>query len=241
MSFWLLSVGQFFTAFFSFTGLVILFSRFKNLGEWSFWETALCFGISYVVFAFTECIARGFDIFSRMIASGDFDRIMLRPRSTLLQVMGVGFEITRIGSLLQGAIVLSVAIYNIDIVWNMQKIVIIAMMTVCGIGVFLGIFILGAAVCFVTVQGVSFINVFANVGREFASYPMTIYSKYVKRFFTFIIPFGTINFLPLLYLTGRIEGGVFVCILPFVISVIFFIICLTVWNLGVSRYTSTGS
>ncbi|HYF91263.1 MAG TPA: hypothetical protein VD969_03345 [Symbiobacteriaceae bacterium] len=42
----------------------VLFSRFKLLGSWTMWETLLLYAV----------------------ASGDFHRILLRPRSTVLQV-----------------------------------------------------------------------------------------------------------------------------------------------------------
>jgi ABC-2 type transport system permease protein len=61
------------------------------------------------------------------------------------------------------------------------------------------------------------------------------------RFFTFIIPFGSFNYLPLLYLTGRAtEHGTLYMLSP-LLGMVFLIPWLLIWNLGVKRYLSTGN
>ena len=60
---------------------------------------ALFYGVTQGSFGIAEIIGRGFDTFSDMIKSGDFDRFLVRPRSTTLQVAGREFD-GRIGRLL---------------------------------------------------------------------------------------------------------------------------------------------
>ena len=238
---WLVIAGQFLVSFLIYFGMVLMFRRFGGLDGWSFAEVALCFGVAHVAFAVSECLSRGFDMFPRMVVSGDFDRILLRPRATALQVLGSGFEITRIGNLLQGGLVLVFAVSGLDTVWSAGKVATLVFMVLGGIGVFCGIFILGATMSFFTVQGLEFINIFTNGGQEMASYPLTIYSKWLTRFFTFVIPFGCMNYLPLLYLTGRVDSHpVLYMAAPF-LGILFLVPCLWVWSLGVRRYASTGS
>lgn len=112
-SFWLLSLGQFFIPFSIFAGLYFLFERFGQIKGWQFFEVALCFGIIHMAFALSECFARGFDAFSSLVRNGGFDRLLVRPRSTFIQVLGSKFEFTRIGRLLQSAVVLVWALTNL--------------------------------------------------------------------------------------------------------------------------------
>jgi ABC-2 type transport system permease protein len=105
--------------------------------------------------------------------------------------------------------------------------------------IFSGIFILGATVCFWTVEGLEFLNIFTDGGRELASYPMTIYTEWIRRFFTFIIPFGCMNYLPLMYLTDRAANPLYA--LAPLFGIIFIAPCLLVWGIGVRHYRSTGS
>jgi len=240
-SFWLLSFGQFFIPFSVFAGMYFLFERFGELKGWSFYEAALCFGVIHMAFAISECLSRGFDSFSTLVASGDFDRLLVRPRNTVLQVLGSKFEFTRIGRLLQSALVLGWAVANLDVEWTLLKAVTLAFMVASGVFIFTGIFMLVATLCFWTIQGLEIANIFTDGGREMAQYPLSIYRKWVSRFFTFVIPFGCVNYLPALYILDRTDGSSVLYVLAPLAGFAFIVPCLLVWRVGVRHYRSTGS
>ena len=240
MSMWMNTLGQFLVSFFYFLGIYLLFERFGTIAGWTFGEAALCFAVVNTAFATSECFARGFDTFQGFIKKGTFDRIMLRPRSTVLQVFGSNFEITRLGRLVQSAVVLGLALSWLQTDWTVAKILTLIFMILSGIFIFTGIFILGATVCFFTVEGLEFINIFTDGGREIAAYPLTIYNKWVMRFFTFIIPFASFNYLPLLYLTGRTQATPWHMLSP-LLGLFFLLPCLAIWRFGIRHYLSTGN
>ena len=246
LSAWLIAIGQTFTTIFTFLGLVFLFRRFGSLAGWSFAEAALCYGVTGMAFAIAECFARGFDIFSRMVSQGEFDRVLLRPRSTIIQVLGAKTEVTRIGRILVSLAILCMAVSRSGISWTIPKIFTLVMMILGGAAVFTGVFILGATVCFFTIEGIEVINIFTDGGRELASYPLPVYGKWITRFFTFIIPFGCMNYLPLLYITGRAESAaypawpVLYMLMPF-LGFVFILPCILVWQFGIRHYSSAGS
>jgi ABC-2 type transport system permease protein len=115
-------------------------------------------------------------------------------------------------------------------------------MVVSGVLIFIGIFILAATLCFWTIQGLEVANIFTDGGREMAQYPLNIYQKWVTIFFTFVIPFGCVNYLPLLYILDKVHGGnaIYYMLAPLA-GVLFLIPCLLVWQVGVRHYRSTGS
>lgn len=240
-SFWLLTIGQFFIPFSMFAGLYFLFERFGQIDGWSFYEVALCFGVIHMAFAISECFARGFDAFSSLVGNGDFDRVLVRPRSTIVQVLGSKFEFTRFGRLFQSIVVLAVAISGISIEWTVAKAFILLLMVASGVFIFTGIFMLTATLCFWTIQGIEVANVFTDGGREIAQYPLNIYQKWVTRFFTFVIPFGCVNYLPLLYILDKTDGNGWLYMLLPLAGVLFVLPCLFVWQFGVRYYRSTGS
>lgn len=240
-SFWLLSFGQFFIPFSVFAGLYFLFERFGQIKGWQFFEVALCFSVIHMAFAISECFARGFDSFSSLVANGEFDRLLVRPRSTVVQVLGSKFEFTRFGRILQSLLVLIWALSNLPIDWTLLKVITLCLMIISGICIFVGIYILAATLCFWTIQGLEFVNIFTDGGREMAQYPLNIYQKWISKFFTYVIPFGTVNYLPLLYILGKNEGNDFLYILAPVIGSLFILPCLFVWKIGVHHYRSTGS
>ena len=241
VSFWLLSLGQFFIPFSVFAALYFLFQRFGVLKGWTYFEVALCFSIINIAFSITECCSRGFDIFSGLVVRGEFDRILVRPRSTFLQVLGSKFEFTRIGRLLQGVVVFILAISNLSIQWDIFKVATLVLMIISGIFVFTGIFILAATLCFWTIQGIEVANIFTDGGREMSQYPLNIYKKWVTRFFTFVIPFGCVSYLPLMYILDKVEGNKVLFMLTPLYGILFIFPCLLVWKLGVKHYKSTGS
>ncbi|KAB7666305.1 ABC transporter permease [Bacillus sp. B1-b2] len=240
-SFWLLSLGQFLVPFTVFAGLYFLFERFGQIKGWDFHEVALCFAIIHMSFAISECFARGFDNFSSLVVSGNFDRLLVRPRTTFIQVLGSKFEFTRVGRLVQSVLVLVWSLSNLSIDWNMLKAVTLVMMICSGVFIFTGIFILAATLCFWTIQGLEVANIFTDGGREMAQYPLTIYQKWVTRFFTFVIPFGSVNYLPLLFLLDKVGEHEVLYMLAPILGILFIIPCIFIWIFGVKYYRSTGS
>ena len=114
-------------------------------------------------------------------------------------------------------------------------------MVFSGVLIFTGIYMLAATMCFWTVQGFEVANIFTDGGREMAQYPLNIYKKWVARFFTYVIPFGTVNYLPLLFILGKTEGNEILYMLTPVAGSLFIFPCFLVWHFGVRHYRSTGS
>lgn len=101
---------QFITPFTAFAGIYLLFERFGSIDGWSAYEVFLCFAVIGASFAVSTCFARGFDSFPNMVKNAEFDRVLVRPRGTIIQVLGSRFDIKRIGHLIQAVIVLIIAI-----------------------------------------------------------------------------------------------------------------------------------
>ena len=232
---------QFLTPFTAFAGIYLLFERFGNIDGWTAYEVFLCFAIMGASFSISTCLARGFDIFPNMIKNAGFDRVLVRPRGTIIQVLGSGFDLKRLGHLIQAIVVLIIAISGIKINWDIIKILTLINMIVGGAFIFSGVYMLQAALAFWTVEGLEIANILTNGVREYASYPLNIFPKWITRFFTFIIPFSLVNYLPLKSLLGHIcDSHMFYMLLP-LIGVLFIAPCLLVWSLGVKHYSSTGS
>src|SRR6476620_10423956 len=87
-NFILQSSGQLLITFIEFLGIWSMFSRFGNLRGWKLPEVAMMYGMISISFAIADALSRGFDWFGNLVRSGDFDRVLLRPRSTILQISG---------------------------------------------------------------------------------------------------------------------------------------------------------
>ncbi|QHW35332.1 hypothetical protein GZH47_27865 [Paenibacillus rhizovicinus] len=240
-SFLMLLVGQCLTPFMTFAGVYFMFDRFGQLEGWNFYEVALCFAVTQMAFSLSETFARGFDGFASLVVSGDFDRLLVRPRGTVVQVLGSKFEFARLGRLALSLVLLVWASGHIDVAWTAFRLLALVFMIISGTVIYTGIFIVAASISFWTVRGLEIVNIFTDGGREMTQYPLSIYGKWVKRFFTFVIPFGSVNYLPLLYILGREGADQPLYALTPLVGFLFIVPCLLVWRIGVRHYRSTGS
>lgn len=238
-SFFLTMLGQFLTAFSAFLEIYFMFSRFHSVEGFSYSEVMLCFASVLTAFSLAECFARGFDTFSSMIGNGEFDRVLVRPRNEVFQVLASKVELSRLGRLAQALIVFAWAVPASGVMWTADKIFTLALMVICGTVIFSGLFVFYAALCFFTTEGLEFVNIFTDGGREFGKYPFSIYGRGVLRFYTFVIPLSLFQYYPLLYLIGRSENPLYM-FLP-AVGCLFLIPCFLFWRIGLRRYRSTGS
>lgn len=238
-SFLLTTAGQFLVSFNVFLGVYFMFQRFHKVKGFTYSEVLLCFSIVLIEFSLAECFARGFDTFASIISNGEFDRIMVRPRNEIFQVLGSKIEFTRIGRMLQAVIMFLYGIGKSDIAWSTDKVLTVVFMILGGTAVFTGIFIIYAAFCFFTIEGLEFMNIFIDGAREYGKYPISIYGKRVIQICTFLIPYALIQYYPLLYLLGKRRNPGYI-LLP-LLACLFIIPCYLFWKFGIRHYKSTGS
>jgi ABC-2 type transport system permease protein len=239
VSFLLTTIGQFLVSFNVFLGIYFLFSRFSSVKGFTYSEVLLCFSIMLMEFSLAECYARGFDAFSGMVRKGEFDRIMVRPRNEILQVLGSKFELTRMGRMLQAIVMFIYGISVSSINWTPGKAITVVLMIISGTVLFTGIFLIYASLCFFTLEGLEFMNVLTDGAREYGKYPVGIYGKRMLQFCTFIVPYALVQYYPLLYLTGRVSNPLYIFIpLP---AILFIVPCYALWRYGVRHYKSSGS
>lgn len=238
-SFFLTSIGQCLTTFFSFLSMYFLFTRFGSIKNYSFNEVLLCFSTIFMSFALAECFGRGFDAFPSIISDGSFDRILVRPRNEVLQVLGTKIELTRIGRLIEALIVFIYSLKTCGVYFSPDKIFTLILMIIGGTFLFFGLFIISAVICFFTIESLEIINIFTDGGRELAQYPLDIYKNFVLKFFTYIIPLAFVNYYPLLYIIGK-SHNVLYMFSP-LIACLFIIPSFILWKFGVRHYVGTGS
>jgi ABC-2 type transport system permease protein len=240
-SFLLLFLGQLLIPLTVFAGILSLFQRFGAVGGWTAAEVCVCYGVTHMAFALAQCFARGLDIFSSLVRLGDFDRILVRPRGTLFQVLASRLDLTRFGRVIQGVAVLAWAAAGVSVAWDGVRIFVLASMVLSGTVIFSALYLLGAALSFRTVQGLEVVNIFTDGGKETAQYPLSIYPKALAGFFTFVIPFACFNTLPLLWVLGKSGGELGVALVAPWAGMLFWVPAALIWRWGVRHYLSTGS
>ncbi len=244
-SFIMSTLGNMIITGIEFLVLWTLFARFGSLKGWTLAEVALFYGMVHTAFHICEIASRGFDTFGGMVRRGNFDRILLRPRSTALQLAGTEVKMDRIGRLAQGIAVLIWASFALGIQWTFGKLVLLLVSILCGACLFYGIIILQATLAFWTVESLEVFAIITYGGLETAQYPLPIYKQWLRKFFIFVIPLGCVNYFPILAILDRpdslLNSPTWFHWLSPLVGVLFLLMSLQVWKFGVRHYRSTGS
>lgn len=227
-----------------FVGIWALFDRFETLGRWHFAEVALLYGLAHAGLGLAEAFGRSFHRFADQVVSGDFDRLLLRPRSTVLQVLGTHVPGARLGRPLQGLIVLAWAAIALDVAWTPEKALLLLATLVGGGCLFLGVFVLEATLSFWSVAALEVANTLSYGGCEAAQFPLEIYAKPFRRFFTYVVPLVAVNYYPALAILDRADplgSPAWLHWAAPALGVVFLLVTFRVWHFGVRHYQSTGS
>ena len=227
-----------------FIAILILFNRFGELAGWRVGEVALLYGLVSISFGLSEMVGAGFDLFPSAIRQGEFDRVLLRPVGVFTQVLAADFQLRRIGRIAQGGCAMALALHWTPVAWTPLKLAYLPVVVLSGAVMFTALLVLGAVLCFWTVQSIELINTLTHGGTVVTSYPLPIYHELLQRFFTFVVPLAFVSYFPALWLLDRPEARALPPWLPFLSPVAaagLAVVARLAWGVGVRHYRSTGS
>lgn len=237
-SFFLSCVGRLLLTVNCLAGIGLMMWRFGAIGDYTAGEVLLGFGVVMTAFNIAECFARGFDVFSKIVREGTFDRLVVRPRGLVFQVICQDMRMASLPNIVLGSLVILYGARASGIAWTVPKALVLLSMVACGSLLFFGVFLVYAALCFFTMEGLEFINIFTDGIRTFSQFPFDIYGKGVLFFTTAVMPMAMVQYWPLQYLMGK--GRAIYGMFP-VLSLWFLIPCWLAWRLGIRHYASAGS
>ena len=110
--------------------------------------------------------------------------------------------------------------------------------------IFMALFLLGATMCFWTVETSELTNIVTDGGREMLSYPISIYHPALRGFFLFVVPLAFGSYVPACYILGRPLPFGLPVELAFaapLLALAFALATGIVWRFGIRHYQSTGS
>ena len=182
-SFIMLSAGHLLATFVEFVAILVLFDRFGSLRGWSLYEVAFLYGMVNVSFSIADAASRGFDTFGSMVKSGDFDRLLTRPRSTALQLAGQELTIRRVGRFAQGLAVMIWAGAAMDVGWSATDAALLMAAIAGGVCMFVGLVVIQATLAFWTTETLEIMNTVTYGGVETTQYPNRVYRPWFQRLF----------------------------------------------------------
>ena len=221
--------------------VVLLFSRFGGIGEWTMERILLVYVIAVTSFGLAETFCRGFDYFPwRMIQSGDFDRLLLRPRSLFTQVAGSYFHLHRLPRPVTGIIATVWLLSRLNVALNFLNILVLILALLGGLLTYTGVFIMTSGIAFFTVKGLDWIYIFTNASYQVTRCPIDYMPKILWGAFTFFMPMLVISYYPAAFICDWGEPA-FTGFFALPAGFAFMGFSLILWKIGVRHYKSTGS
>jgi ABC-2 type transport system permease protein len=238
--------ATFFGTFIAFITLAAVFQRFGSIGGWTLGEVAFLYGLAEISYALMDMVFGGYDydVFSQRIRHGEFDRMLLRPLSLPLQILGSEFALRRLGKLAQGAIVFAYGLRLTQVAWTPAKLLYLPLVCLSAVAFFAALYVVGSTICFWTVERLEVFNLFTYGGVEMLSYPMHIYHVSLRRFFTYIVPAALLIYYPALYFLGKPDPTGLPPFASFLAPLAGFgslAAAFAFWRLGVRHYQGTGT
>lgn len=224
-----------------FLSVLMMMTQFKVIGGYPLANVCIMFGIIMIGFPASECFGRGFDMFSKQVRTGELDRLFLRPRTIFAQTFCADFELSKMGKILIGTIALIYGLIASNISWNFAKVLCVILCVGGSFTIGLSALIINAGITIFTHDDIEIMNIITNGSREVSQYPLTIYPKWFRTFFTVILPLACVNYLPILFLIDAPNANVFANMLAPVWGSLVVIPAILFFNFALTKYTSSGT
>ncbi len=220
--------------------VLVLFVPIDDLAGWKRDEILFIYGLSLIPYGIFAMFSWNlYDFGSKYIVDGAFDRVLLRPVNSFLQVLCESFRVHALAESLLGVFVMGHAATRLGIDLGVADLVWIAITVVSGTTIFLSVFGILAAFSFFAEDRVGIAPPIFNLINP-SRYPPDLYGPVVRGLLRFVIPFHFVAFFPASRLLR--PGG----FQPLAASAPIAACCCAlmlafVWTFGSRRYTSTGS
>lgn len=220
--------------------VLVLFQKAPRLAGWRFEEVLFLYGFSLIPYSLFNVISLNlYDFGNNYIIEGKFDRVLLRPVSSLFQVLFEAFRIESLHEAGIGIFCIWWASRRLGIGWTPGKVCLLLFFGLCAAAIYVSIFLILSTVSFFFEDRIGVHPPVWNV-IAFGRYPLSIYSGVVQFFLCWIIPFGLASFYPSVRLLGRAVSPEYAPYVP-IVAIVFLALSISFWNLGSRHYTSTGS
>lgn len=220
--------------------VILLFLRFGEIGGWAPEQVLLVYAIALTSFGLAELFSRGFDAFPWQVRTGAFDRILLRPRSTVVQILGMRFHTHRLSRVVGGLGVIAWSLSKQGVSLGAVGLVQLTFALLGGYLVYTGVFIISSAIAFWTIQALDWIFIFTNGSYQVAKVPPPMLPVWLRSLFVFVLPMFVFSYYPAAAICNWGVPAAFGWLaLP--AGVIFLLFSLLLWRLGLRHYASTGS
>lgn len=243
-SFFLFLAAQSLVGGAEFVSIAVIFNQLDALAGWSVAEVAFLYALSGLAFGIGDLFISQVETAAEHIKAGTFDKFLIRPLGTLLQLSATEFAPRRLGRSIQPVIVLAIAMPQLRVEWTLAHVALIPVTIATGVAIFGSIWVLTSSLAFWTVETQELSNSFTYGGNTLTSYPIDVFGSVLRRIVIFVVPLAFVSYLPAADLLDKP--------LPFglprgiawagpLVAAALVLLARAVWRLAIRHYRSTGS
>jgi ABC-2 type transport system permease protein len=224
--------------------VLVLFRITPAVGGFTVYEVLLMFGLASTAFSLADLAVGNIEKIRLYVRTGLLDALLVRPLGALPQLLAIDFAPRRVGRALTSLALLVAAGALADIDRSPARAALVLVAPVAGAVFFAAIFVTSATVAFWWIESGEIANSVTYGGRDFTSYPVTVYSGWFRRVFAYGMGFGFVAYYPALALLGRADPlGLpgWVSWTSPAVALVAAGAAAAVWRVGVRHYRSTGS
>ncbi|MBO4163160.1 ABC-2 family transporter protein [Micromonospora sp. MMS20-R2-23] len=224
--------------------VLVIYGVTRELGGFTLRETLVMVGLSASAFAVADLLVGNIERLPTHVRTGLFDAVLLRPLGALPQLLLMNLPLRKVSRGVFGVGVLVVALTSAGIDWTPARVALAVVAPLAGVVFFGSLFVATATVSFWWVDSGELANSVTYGGRDFTTYPVTIFDGWFRAAFAYGLGFAFVSYQPALALLGRADPlG-----LPSwagwaapAVALVAAALAATAWRTGIRHYRSTGS
>jgi ABC-2 type transport system permease protein len=224
--------------------LWVTLHQFPSMNGWDFKQMAFLYALWMLGHGFHNTFFFTVGDVPTMIREGRFDRFLVRPLDPLFQAMTVPQQIwpdELILAILFFCVATSFAGVRVDLAF----ITYVPLVMLGGALIDFGINLAIATASFWVIRIETLRWMVMSLEQDFTRYPISIYTRGVRLFLSFVFPFAFMNYFPATYLLHKGEGALSLApqvgLLTPLVGIAWFALSYAFWRVGIDRYQGTGS
>ena len=225
--------------------LYLALLKFDTINGWTINEVIFLASILFLTYAIFIMFFMALRDFQDWIKHGDFDRVMLRPRGLLTQLILCGADwLAVLGHGTLGVLLFLLSANSIGIQWNFVNALYYIITIASGVLIQGAVFLFFSSLSFYVIETGRLKELFYWNAREFARYPISIYNRIVQFFMIFLVPFAFVNYFPAQFFLHKPDMAAYPewCIyLSPLVGVLLYFAAYLFWRYSLRHYKSTGN
>jgi ABC-2 type transport system permease protein len=216
-----------------------IFQRIPSINGWTLWQVLMMTSLIFITEGVVSLFFEGTWRLGWLVYSGQFDQMLVRPVSPIVQVLAGAVGFNGLGNIVTGGILFVICLTNVQMEWSPGRLIMIPILVVSAAMIRIALTLGAASSAFWIRNPFSMVPMFVHQMGEFAKYPITIYSVAVQAVIVVAVPFAFISFFPTAFLFGTEVFSPWGLLTPLV-AVYCLFMAVTIFRIGLRKYESSG-